>query len=151
LVRSAVRRVLAAVDNDDDRLIFQLLYGTGMRLMEGLRLRVKDVDFAYNQITVRDGKGFKDRVTMLPALVKPALTEHLQPVKAQHQRDLEKGFGKVYLPYALARKYPSAPAEWGWQFVFPASNFSRDPRSGVVRRPRRNRCLSSLTAQAPGG
>jgi integron integrase len=138
LVRSAVRRVLAAVDNDDDRLIFQLLYGTGMRLMEGLRLRVKDVDFAYNQITVRDGKGFKDRVTMLPALVKPALTEHLQPVKAQHQRDLEKGFGKVYLPYALARKYPSAPAEWGWQFVFPASNFSRDPRSGVVRRHHRH-------------
>ncbi len=138
LTRGEVSSVLAAIDNDEDRLILQLLYDTGMRLREGLRLRVKDVDFSYNQITVRDGKGFKDRVTMLPELIKPALTNHLKEVKALHQQDLKQGRGKVYLPYALDRKYPSAPAEWGWQFVFPAPNFSRDPRSGITRRHHRH-------------
>ncbi len=138
LTRSEVQRALGAIDSVDDRLILQLLYGTGMRLREGLRLRVKDVDFSYNQITVRDGKGFKDRMTMLPQKVKPALAVHLERVCAQHKLDLEQGRGGVYLPYALARKYPSAPAEWGWQFVFPAPNFSRDPRSGVVRRHHRH-------------
>ena len=129
-----VQKVLAAIENRKDRMFFQLLYGTGMRLREGLRLRVKDVDFSYNQITVRDGKGRKDRVTMLPQTIKSLLSRHLAMVKALHDKDLQKGYGKVYLPYALARKYPSADAEWGWQFVFPAGNFSRDPRSGIVRR-----------------
>ncbi len=134
LTREEVQKVLAAIPEPLDRMFFRLLYGTGMRLMEGLRLRVKDVDFAYNQITVRDGKGFKDRVTMLPEVVKPPLEKHLKRVKVIHDADLKKGYGKVYLPYALVRKYPSAPAEWGWQFVFPAPDFSRDPRSGIVRR-----------------
>lgn len=138
LTRSEVQSVLAAIDKDDDRLILQLLYGTGMRLREGLRLRVKDLDFDYNQITVRDGKGFKDRVTMLPELVKPRLAKHLEGVRSLHQQDLAQGRGRVHVPYALARKYPSAPAEWGWQFVFPAPNFSRDPRSGVIRRHHRH-------------
>ena len=134
LTTHEVQSVLAAVDDDNDLMIFRLLYGTGMRLMEGLRLRVKDIDFSYNQITIRDGKGCKDRVTMLPELVKPALAKHLEAIREQHQQDLAKGFGRVYLPYALTRKYPSAAAEWGWQYVFPASSFSRDPRSGEVRR-----------------
>ena len=138
LTRGEVATVLEALDSDKDRLFLQLLYGTGMRLREGLRLRVKDADFGYNQITVRDGKGFKDRVTMLPEMVKPPLAQHLKRVCALHQQDLKQGRGEVYLPYALARKYPSAAAEWGWQFVFPAPNFSRDPRSGVVRRHHRH-------------
>ncbi len=138
LTRTEVQSVFVAIDNDDDRLILHLLYGTGMRLREGLRLRVKDVDFSYNQITIRDGKGFKDRVTMLPELVKPPLAQHLKKVRSLHQQDLKQGRGRVYLPYALSRKYPSAPAEWGWQFVFPAPNFSRDPRSGIIRRHHRH-------------
>lgn len=105
-----------------------------MRLMEVLRTRVKDIDFSYNQITIRDGKGRKDRVTMLPSIVKNALQEHLLRVQAQHTRDLANGFGCVYLPYALARKYPNAQTEWGWQYVFPAAGISKDPRSGSVRR-----------------
>ena len=138
LTTDEVQRALTAIDSHRDRLILKLLYGTGMRLREGLRLRVKDVDFSYNQITVRDGKGFKDRVTMLPEVVKSPLTQHLKTVRALHERDLEQGHGRVYLPYSLARKYPSAAAEWGWQFVFPAPNFSRDPRSGVIRRHHRH-------------
>jgi integron integrase len=105
-----------------------------MRLMECLRLRVKDVDFSYDQILVRDGKGAKDRVTMLPASLKTALMEHLKGVRRLHQEDLREGFGRVQLPHALAVKYPSAPAEWGWQFVFPGPTRSRDPRTGERRR-----------------
>lgn len=138
MTRSEVQRVLAAIESVEDRLILQLLYGTGMRLREGLRMRVKDVDFNYNQITVRDGKGFKGRMTMLPQRIKPALARHLGAVRAQHRLDLQQGRGKVYLPYALAHKYPSAPAEWGWQFVFPAPNLSCDPRSGMIRRHHRH-------------
>ncbi len=138
LTRVEVQNAFEAIDSDANRLILQLLYGTGMRLREGLRLRVKDLDFEYNQITVRDGKGFKDRVTMLPQMVKPRIVQHLKGVRSLHQQDLQQGRGRVYLPYALARKYPSAPAEWGWQFVFPAPNFSRDPRSGVIRRHHRH-------------
>ena len=115
-------------------LMISLLYGSGLRLMECLRLRVKDVDFAYQQITVRDGKGGKDRVTMLPRFVKDALQQHLEGVKRLHTRDLEEGFGNVYLPDALERKYPSASCDWVWQYVFPAATRSRDPRSGIVRR-----------------
>jgi integron integrase len=102
--------------------------------MECLRLRVKDVDFTYGQIVVRDGKGEKDRVTMLPAKLKQPLTRHLQKVKILHDEGLEAGYGEVFLPYALARKYPNAPRQWGWQYVFPASHRSIDPRSGKQRR-----------------
>lgn len=116
------------------RLMAQLLYGTGMRLMEAVRLRVMDVDFHYRQITVRDGKGGKDRVTVLPDSLIPLLRAHLDRVQALHQRDLEAGGGSVYLPYALSRKYPNAQREWAWQYVFPARGHSRDPRSGVERR-----------------
>lgn len=111
-----------------------LLYGSGLRLMECLRLRVKDLDFQYNQITVRDGKGQKDRVTMLPGSVKDSLKRHLEKVKAIHENDLKAGLGNVVLPYALARKYPNASREWGWQYVFPASTLCEDPRSQLVTR-----------------
>jgi len=111
-----------------------LLYGAGLRLMECVRLRVKDVDFAYHQIVVRDGKGQKDRVTMLPQQVKEPLQQHIQAVQQLHEADLQAGAGHVYLPYALARKYPYAAKEWGWQYVFPARNLSVDPRSGITRR-----------------
>jgi integron integrase len=112
----------------------RLLYGAGIRLMECVRLRVKDVDFGQNHMVVRDGKGFKDRVTLLPDSVKAALAEHLHRVKLLHESDLAAGHGRVYLPYALSRKYPMADREWGWQYVFPAAALSQDPRSGEVRR-----------------
>ena len=112
------------------RLMGALLYGSGLRLMECVRLRVKDVDFGYAQITVRDGKGAKDRVTMLPVNLAAPLQRHLQKVRAQHEQDLEEGFGGVYLPDALARKFPNAEREWAWQYAFPSSRVSIDPRSG---------------------
>ena len=115
-------------------LIAPLLYGTGMRLLEGLRLRVKDVDFDMRQITVRDGKGAKDRVTMLPAALVEPLRAHLAQVKALHEEDLAGGYGAVWLPDALMVKFPNAPKEWGWQYVFPAGSFAADPVSGVRRR-----------------
>jgi integron integrase len=116
------------------RLLGRLLYGSGLRLMEGVRLRVKDVEFSRREIVVREGKGFKDRVTMLPdSLVEPLQT-HLKKVRKLHEQDLAAGFGEVYLPYALARKYPSASREWAWQYVFPSSQLSFDPRSGGQRR-----------------
>jgi integron integrase len=115
-------------------LMASLLYGSGLRLMECLRLRVKDIDFGYGQIMVRDGKGQKDRVTVLPETLKEPLQRHLEKVKALHQKDLREGFGEVYLPFALEQKYPKASREWSWQYVFPATKRSIDPRSGVVRR-----------------
>jgi integron integrase len=133
LTRAEVKALLDAMDGVS-WLIANVLYGAGLRLMECLRLRVKDVDFAANQIVVREGKGQKDRITMLPARVKPALTVHLARVREVHQRDLQGGFGRVLLPDALARKYPNADTEWGWQWVFPASQLSVDPRSGEQRR-----------------
>jgi integron integrase len=115
-------------------LLGRLLYGTGMRLMEGMRLRIKDIEFERKEIVIRDGKGFKDRVTMLPiALIEP-LQSHLAPVKTLHEADVRAGYGSVYLPYALERKYPNADREWGWQYVFPATQVSVDPRSGKRRR-----------------
>lgn len=111
------------------RLMGHLLYGAGLRLMECLRLRVKDVDFGYQQIVVRDGKGARDRVTMLPARVVEPLREHLHRVRQLHQEDVRAGFGRVWLPEALARKYPAADREWGWQYLFPAARRSRDPRA----------------------
>jgi integron integrase len=115
-------------------LIGSLLYGSGLRLMEGLRLRVKDLDFERRSVMVRDGKGGKDRITVLPQRLVPPLRDHLVSVRRMHERDLAEGFGEVYLPYALARKYPNAPREWGWQFVFPAEKRAVDPRTGTVRR-----------------
>ena len=111
-----------------------LLYGASLRLMECVRLRVKDLDFEYRQITVRDGKGQKDRLTMLPDALAGPLQTHLADVKILHEQDLRAGFGDVYLPFALERKYPNAGREWGWQYVFPASQRSIDPRSNSERR-----------------
>ena len=115
-------------------LMASLLYGAGLRLLECLRLRVKDVDFAYGQITVRDGKGAQDRVTMLPQAVEEPLQRHLAKVQLLHEEDMAEGYGEVYLPYALARKYPRAGRSWEWQYVFPAFKRSIDPRSGLERR-----------------
>jgi len=133
LTQGETQAVLAATEGTVG-LMLRLLYGTGMRLMECARLRVKDVDFAMNQITVRDGKGGKDRVTMLPHALAQSLRLHLAQVKAQHVADLNAGFGSVWLPDALAVKFPNAAKAWGWQYVFPASGISTDPRSGERRR-----------------
>ncbi len=133
LTQAEVRAIFSHLTGED-RLFLSLLYGTGMRLMEGQRLRVKDVDFALHQVTVRDGKGGKDRVAPLPETLEPALQRHLQAVKTLHLRDRSEGYGVVALPDALAKKYPRAGSEWPWQFVFPAAERSRDPRSGVIRR-----------------
>jgi integron integrase len=116
------------------RLLASLLYGTGMRLMEGLRLRVKDVDFARREILVRDGKGGKDRRTMLPASLEPGLREALAHALRLHAADLADGHGRVWLPHALARKYPNAATEPAWQYLFPADALSMDPRDGTTRR-----------------
>lgn len=116
------------------RLMVELLYGTGLRLNELLGLRIKDLDFELNTITVRSGKGDKDRVTLLPISLKTQMASQVNQAKKIHRRDLEDGFGEVYLPYALARKYSSAAKEPGWQFLFPATRVSADPRSGVLRR-----------------
>lgn len=115
-------------------LMASLLYGAGLRLMECARLRVKDVDFSRHEIIVREGKGNKDRITMLPAALAAPLQSHLEKVKALHAQDLTEGFGDVALPFALAQKYPNAGREWGWQYVFPASKRSIDPYSGMERR-----------------
>ena len=120
--------------NGQYRIMGQLMYGGGLRLMECLRLRIKDVDFDMQTITLHETKSKRDRVTCLPASVISPLTLHLAKVKAQHNADLAEGRGEVELPDALDRKYPSAPFEWGWQYVFPAAGFSTDPRSGHVRR-----------------
>ena len=116
------------------RLMASLLYGAGMRLLECCRLRVKDIDFSSRQVSVRDGKGRKDRLTVLPTALIECLQDHLQHVHAQHQSDLRAGFGTVALPDALARKYPSAAREWAWQWVFPATRFYKDEATGVQRR-----------------
>jgi integron integrase len=115
-------------------LVAALLYGAGLRIMEALRLRVKDIEFSRGEILVREGKGFKDRVTMLPAVLVEPLKVHLKQVRDLHLRDMAEGYGEVYLPYALDRKYPNAGRDWGWQYVFPSKNRAVDPRSGVVRR-----------------
>ena len=131
--KTEVQKVLSQL-SATHLLLASLLYGAGLRLMEAIRLRVKDIDFAANQITVREGKGNVDRITMLPQSIKPALQVHLMNVKILHERDLREGFGQVYLPYALERKYKNAGKEWVWQYAFPSIKRSNDPRSGVVRR-----------------
>jgi integron integrase len=133
LTRDEVQRILTHLSGEY-RLMAQLLYGSGLRLIECIRLRVKDIDFAQGQIIVRDGKGGKDRVTMLPASIVQPLQEHLQRVKRLHDQDLARGCGTVHLPYALERKYPNANREWGWQYVFPSDRLSTDPRSGKTQR-----------------
>jgi len=133
LSRAEVEHVLAQLQGTR-WLIASLLYGAGLRVLECLRLRVKDVDFSYLQILVRDGKGDKDRVTMLPEKLVGPVRAHLARVRALHARDLDEGFGEVELPFALARKYPRAGKEWAWQYVFPSTRRSVDPRDGVVRR-----------------
>jgi integron integrase len=133
LTKPEIRRVLEGL-KDPYRLIGELLYGGGLRLLEGLRLRVKDLDLDRHEIVVREGKGDKDRRTMLPKVVVPRLVEHLVEVRRLHDADLAAGHGRVYLPHALARKYPEAEREFLWQYVFPAGKLSRDPRSGAVRR-----------------
>jgi integron integrase len=133
LNREEIQAILSRL-NGTNWLIASLLYGTGMRIMECLRLRVQDVDMKRKEILIRDGKGFKDRVTMLPVSLVQPFEAHLRKVREVHQRDLAQGYGSVYLPYALERKYPNAANEWSWQYVFPAAKLSTDPRSGEVRR-----------------
>jgi integron integrase len=116
------------------QLMAKLLYGSGLRLLECARLRVKDLDFARHQVVVRDGKGAKDRRTMLPERLVAPLQEHLVRVRRLHEEDLAQGYGAVYLPDALERKYPSAHREWIWQYAFPSARLSADPRTGVMRR-----------------
>lgn len=133
LTPTETRRLLNAMSGTMG-LVASLLYGTGMRLLEGLRLRVKDVEFERREIIVREGKGNKDRVTVLPENLILPLKAHLEKVKALHERDLAAGFGEVYLPDALAKKSPRAARTWGWQFMFPSAVRSVDPRSGIERR-----------------
>jgi integron integrase len=133
LTKDETRQVIDLVSGLQ-QLMVRLLYGSGLRLMECIRLRVKDVDFEYRQITVRDGKGEKDRVTLLPASVIEPMQRHLRHVKLTHEDDLAEDFGAVYLPYALAKKYPHAAQDWVWQYVFPALERSIDPRDGIERR-----------------
>ena len=133
LSRVEVRAVLEQLPGQY-RLMGQLLYGSGLRLLECLRLRVKDVDLQYLHITVREPKGGKERKTMLPVSLAPMLREHLENVRQRHQADLAAGFGAVYLPGALERKLPGASREWAWQYVFPAERRSIDPGTGIERR-----------------
>jgi integron integrase len=133
LTPEEVKQVIAGMAGAP-QLVVKLIYGGGLRLMEALRLRVHDLDFGMKQLTVRDGKGAKDRYTVLPESLLPTLREHLEAVRQIHAQDLQDGFGAVHLPGALDRKYPTAAKEWGWQYVFPARGRSTDPRSGAVRR-----------------
>jgi integron integrase len=133
MTREEVAAVLSLL-NGTAQLVAKLLYGSGLRIMEAVRLRVKDIDFAMKQLSVRAGKGDKDRFTTFPATLTPLLQNHLAGVKTLHQQDLAQGHGEVYLPHALARKYPNAAREWGWQYVFPARNLAADPRSDSIRR-----------------
>ena len=133
LTQAEVQAVLSRMDGTM-WLIASLLYGSGLRIMEALRLRVKDIDFARREILVREGKGFKDRVTMLPLSLVQPLKSHLSKVQSLHAQDLAAGFGAVFMPSALDKKYPSAAKDWSWQYVFPSVKLSIDPRSNVTRR-----------------
>ena len=133
MTREEVAAVISLM-NGTSQLVAKLLYGSGLRIMEVVRIRVKDFDFQMKQLTVRSGKGDKDRFTTLSATLIPLLQNHLAKVKTLHQQDAAQGHGEVYLPHALDRKYKQAAREWGWQYVFPARETSVDPRSGVTRR-----------------
>jgi integron integrase len=133
LTPEEVRQVILAMTGIP-QLVVKFLYGSGLRLIEALRLRVHDLDFQMKQLTVRDGKGAKDRYTVLPEAILPILRERLEQVRLIHQEDLTQGYGAVHLPGALERKYPGAAREWGWQYVFPARDLSADPRTNQTRR-----------------
>ncbi|MFQ5598271.1 MAG: integron integrase [Nitrospiria bacterium] len=133
LSRDEVKRLLTHIDGTH-QLMAKLLYGSGLRLMEVVRLRVHDLDFDQNLLIVRDGKGNKDRSTLLPEPLHTPLKKHLRRVEALHASDLKEGYGEVFLPNALGRKLPGAAKVWGWQYVFPSKSRSKDPRSGVTRR-----------------
>ena len=133
-----------------NRLLGRLMYGSGLRVLEAVRLRVKDLDFGNGLIVVREGKGSKDRRTIFPEAVRADVTAHLARVRELHQKDLSAGYGAVYLPYALARKLPNAAREWAWQYAFPSARLSTDPRSGAVRRhhANENAVTKAVTAAA---
>ncbi|MDX1297727.1 MAG: integron integrase [Pseudomonas sp.] len=151
LTRDEVSRVLAQLSGVK-WMVATLLYGSGLRLLEALRLRVKDVDFSRGEVVVRDGKGQKDRVTMLPRALVGPLQEHFEMVAALHQQDLVEGFGQANLPFALARKYPNAAADWAWQFVFPSGNRSVDPRSkGIFRHHVHEKTIQRAVREAVRG
>jgi integron integrase len=133
LSREEVAALLARLEGTV-QLIVLLLYGTGMRILECLRLRVQDVDFDLGNITIRNGKGHKDRTALLPDACRERLSDHLNRVREIHRQDLADGFGRVHLPNALARKYPGAATEWRWQYVFPAGSRGTDPRTNTIRR-----------------
>ena len=133
LTREEVKQVLPLLDGVPE-LVVKLLYGSGLRITEAVRLRVQDLDFGFKQVTVRNGKGMKDRATPFPEILAGPLHNHLEKMKMIHEKDLMQGYGTVYLPYALDRKYPNAEREWNWQFVFPGRGLSKDPRSGTIRR-----------------
>lgn len=134
LTSDEVRALLAGIGEAELHLVASLLYGSGLRVMEAVRLRVKDVDLARGEIVVRDGKGGKDRVTMVPQRLVGPLRAQIARARAVHASDLARGGGEVWLPHALAVKYPNAARAFGWQYVFPAAGLSTDPRSGAVRR-----------------
>ena len=133
MTREEVARVITLMEGTP-QLVVKLLYGSGLRITEALRLRVQDIDYELKHITVRSGKGAKDRITTFPVSVIPLLQNHLSRVRVIHKQDLTQGYGEVYMPYALARKYPNAATEWNWQYMFPARNPATDPRSGKIRR-----------------
>lgn len=133
MTREEVTGVLSLMTGTP-QLIAKLLYGSGLRISEAIRLRVQDIDYDLKTITVRSGKGGKDRVTTFPSTVAPFLKSHLKKVQILHQADIEEGHGSVYLPHALARKYRNSPKEWRWQYVFPSNKLSKDPRSNSLRR-----------------
>jgi integron integrase len=147
LTRDEVRAVLGQLSGVH-RLMAQLLYGSGLRLMECVRLRVKDLDFAKRQLTVRDGKGMHDRVTMLPDTLAGPLHDHLRWIRRVHEEDLERGYGAVFLPFAIERKFPNASREWGWQYAFPAERLSADPRGGAIRRHHRDERSLQMAVKA---
>jgi integron integrase len=133
LTREEVAKVVSLLGGEAQTIV-KLLYGSGLRIMEAVRLRVKDVDFQMKQVTVRSGKGDKDRFTTLPVSLIPPLENQMRKARVLHEQDLAQGHGAVYLPYALERKYPAAAKEWAWQYLFPARDLSTDPLTGVVRR-----------------
>ncbi len=133
MTRDEVRQVITIMEGVP-QLIVKILYGSGLRIMETVRLRIQDIDYRMKQISVRSGKGAKDRITTFPESIIPLLENHLAKVKIVHEQDIAQGHGAVYLPYALARKYPKAEKEFNWQYVFPSRNLSKDPRSGATRR-----------------
>jgi integron integrase len=133
LTPDEVRQIMQHLSGEC-RLVSQLLYGSGLRIGEALKLRIKDLDFGQHQIVVRDSKGQQGRVTPLPDRIIDPLKDHLTRVKHRHQHDLDQGYGRVELPYALERKYPNADRQWIWQYIFPSQGLSKDPRSGIIRR-----------------